>query len=175
MKNIKPNLTPIQKLSVLSILGLIWVGTMASTSSSFVFKQNPTKAVWWKQNTVPSLPQPQENGDYRRSPHTTWEAVDPDPNGLNCRSIDLPYEQLINLENPITFDIVNWPIVGTLKQGEDFKINLGPAGFGVVYDTRQKPWIYVENTQGEAGPSHCFVRANRRFVKPVSVKAFNQN
>lgn len=171
---IKANPGTVRKLSALLILGVIWMGTVACESTSLAFKQNPTKTPVVAQNAEPNLPKPLENGDYRRSSQTTWEAVNADSNGLNCHGLDLSYEELIDPRNSVKFDIQNWPVVGKLKQGQDFEINLGPAGFGVVYDTQQNPWIYVENLAGENGPSHCFVRANSRFVKPISVKAFNQ-
>jgi hypothetical protein len=115
----------------------------------------------------PSLPEPNENGDYRRSPHQTWKVVDIDPNGLNCRMIDMTYDELIDPSNDVELDIINWPVVGTLKQEQKFKINLGPAGFGVVYDTRQKPWIFVDQTMDSGDVNQCFVRANQKFVQPV--------
>ncbi len=170
----KANPSSVRKFSTLLMLGVIWMGTMACESSSLVFKQNPTKTAVLDQNPVPSLPQPIENGDYRRSSQTTWEAVDADSNGLNCHGLDLTYEQLIDPRNSVEFNIGKWPVVGALKQGQDFEINPGPAGFGVVYDTKQNPWMYVENIAGENGPSNCFVRANRRFVQPISVNVFNQ-
>lgn len=117
--------------------------------------------------TQAQLPQPKANGDFARSTHTTWEAVDQDPEGLNCRMTNATYDQIIDPGSKITLDIGNWPVVGTLKAGQDFEISLGPAGFGVVYDTQQQPWIYVEETKIEGAPSGCFVRANNRFVQPI--------
>jgi hypothetical protein len=78
------------------------------------------------------------------------------------------YSQLENPSNKTELNIENWPVVGKLPAGQDFEINLGPAGFGVVYDTKQQPWIYVEKTDQTSDPSHCFVRANRQFVQPIS-------
>ncbi len=80
------------------------------------------------------------------------------------------YSQLENPSNKTELNIENWPVVGKLTPGQDFEINLGPAGFGVVYDTKQQPWIYVEKTDQTSAPSHCFVRANRQFVQPISAK-----
>ncbi|WP_413164295.1 hypothetical protein ACL6C3_00380 [Capilliphycus salinus ALCB114379] len=175
-KIIKANPGTIRKFSALLILGVIWMGTVGCESTSLAFKQNPTKTPIVAQNPEPSLPKPLKNGDFTRSPQRTWEAVNANSNGLDCHGLDLSYEELIErqMQNSVKFDIENWPVVGQLKQGQNFEINLGPAGFGVVYDTKQNPWIYVENLAGENGPSHCFVRANSRFVKPISVKAFNQ-
>ncbi|ERT04951.1 hypothetical protein M595_5095 [Lyngbya aestuarii BL J] len=170
----KANSSSVRKFSALLILGVIGMGTMACESSSLVFKQNPTKTAIFDQNSEPNLPTTRENGDFIRSSQKTWEAVNANSNGLNCHGLNLSYEELIDPRNSVKLDIENWPVVGQLKQGQDFEINLGPAGLGMVYDAQQNPWMYVENTRGENGPSNCFVRANRRFVKPISVKAFNQ-
>jgi len=118
-----------------------------------------------------SILQPQANGDYRRSPHSSWKATNPNPQGIDCRMLgNTTYSQLENPSNKTELNIENWPVVGKLSAGQDFEINLGPAGFGVVYDTKQQPWIYVEKTDQTAAPSHCFVRANQQFVQPISAK-----
>ncbi len=163
----KANYSTVRKSSALFVFGVIWIGTMACESSSFVFKQNPTKMAFVEENPVLNLPEPMQNGDYRRSSHTRWEAVNANSNGVNCRSVNLSYDQLNDPRNSVKLDIENWPVVGTLKPGQDFEINPGPAGFGVVYDSKQNPWIYIEKTAANGAPSRCFVRANRRFVKPI--------
>ncbi|MEB3278165.1 MAG: hypothetical protein VKK42_04495 [Lyngbya sp.] len=173
-KFIKAHPGTVRKFSALLILGVIWIGTVGCESTSLAFKQNPTKTPVVAQNAEPSLPKPLKNGDFTRSSQTTWEAVNANSNGLNCHGLNLSYEELIDPRNSVKLDIENWPVVGQLKQGQNFEINLGPAGLGMVYDTKQKPWMYVENIVGENGPNHCFVRANSQFVKPISVKAFNQ-
>jgi len=121
-----------------------------------------------------TLPQPRENGDFSRSSHNSWEVVDPDPNGLNCRMLEgiENYDELIArdmTDRNFTFDIGNWPVVGTLERGQDFQIELGPAGFGVIYDTKDRPWIYVERTDEAGAPRNCFVRANSSFVRPIPI------
>ncbi len=115
------------------------------------------------------LPQIQGNGDYQRSPHSSWETTQSNPQGIDCRMLgNTNYSQLENPSNKTELNIENWPVVGKLPPGQDFEINLGPAGFGVVYDTKQQPWIYVEKTSQTGTPSHCFVRANQQFVRPIS-------
>ncbi|MGL6140101.1 MAG: hypothetical protein ACRC2M_22600 [Planktothrix sp.] len=117
-----------------------------------------------------SIPQPRANGDYQRSPHSSWETTQSNPQGIDCRMLgNTNYSELENPSNKTELNIENWPVVGKLTPGQDFEINLGPAGFGVVYDTKKQPWIYVEKTDQKAAPSHCFVRANRQFVQPISV------
>jgi hypothetical protein len=113
------------------------------------------------------LPQPNEKGDYQRTSHRYWEAADPDPNGLNCRMSEYSIEEIQNPGSNVDLDIGNWPVVGSLKQGQDFEIYLGPSGLGVLYDQKNKPWFFVQKSYDQDAPSNCFVRANSSFVKPV--------
>lgn len=127
----------------------------------------PLNSAETEQNPV-QLPRPLENGDYRRSPHSAWETTPSYAQGIDCRMLgNTNYSQLENPSNKTELNIESWPVVGKLNPGQDFEINLGPAGFGVVYDTKQKPWIYVEKTAQSGTPSNCFVRANRQFVQPI--------
>ncbi|MEB3826420.1 hypothetical protein [Phormidium sp. CCY1219] len=114
-----------------------------------------------------ALPTPNENGDYGRTSHRYWKVVDPDPNGLNCRMGRYSYPAIASPRSDVTLDILNWSPVGTLDRGERFEIELGPAGFGILTDTRGKPWFYVRRSFGEYSTSCCFVRANSSFVVPV--------
>jgi hypothetical protein len=116
------------------------------------------------------LPQPNEKGDYQRTSHRYWEAADPDPNGLNCRMSGYSIEEIQNPGSKVDLDIGNWPVVGSLKQGQDFEIYLGPSGLGVLYDQKNKPWFFVQKSYDQGAPSNCFVRANSSFVKPVQPK-----
>jgi hypothetical protein len=113
------------------------------------------------------LPQPNEQGDYQRTSHRYWEVVDPDPKGLNCRMSEYSIQEIQNPGSKVELDIDNWPVVGTLKQGDNFEIYLGPSGSGVLYDRQNQPWFFVEKSDDSDPPSNCFVRANSRFVKPI--------
>lgn len=151
------------------ITGLIGIGAL-SYQSSATTKQPEILPVADQTITISQssrLPQPNNRGDYGRTPHQTWKVVDVDPNGLNCRMTNVTYKQLIDPRLNIDLDIINWPVVGTLKQEQRFRINLGPAGFGVMYDTQNKPWIFVEQTFDNNTVNQCFVRANDQFVRPV--------
>jgi hypothetical protein len=64
-------------------------------------------------------------------------------------------------------NIVDWPVVGIFKRGQNFEIELGPAGFGILKDNRNKPWIFVKRSFDKGAPKNCFVRANSSFVRPV--------
>lgn len=116
------------------------------------------------------LPQPNEQGDYQRTSHRYWEVADPDPKGLNCRMGKYSIEQIQDPGSKVELDIDNWPVVGTLKPGQDFEIYLGPSGLGVLYDKQDQPWFFVEKSEGRGAPSNCFVRANSSFVRPVQPK-----
>ncbi|NJK68604.1 MAG: hypothetical protein HC789_19125 [Microcoleus sp. CSU_2_2] len=116
------------------------------------------------------LPQPKESGDYQRTSHRYWQVVDSDPNGLNCRMGQYSIQQIQDPGSKVELDIDNWPVVGALKQGQDFEIYLGPSGLGVLYDEQNQPWFFVEKSDDPGAPSNCFVRANSSFVQPVQPK-----
>lgn len=177
------NTTTFRKIGLISLLGLVWMSAIACQKTPqadnnavpvapaappSVTNQNSPRLPQ-PDNGSMMLPQPQDNGDFTRSTHVTWEVTDPDPDGLNCRMAeDLSnYDQLLAQQGQVVLNIKNWPVVGTLKQGQDFVINPGPAGFGVVYDSENQPWMYVERTDEEGAVTNCFVRANSSFVQPI--------
>jgi hypothetical protein len=116
------------------------------------------------------LPQANEQGDYQRTSHRYWQVVDSDPNGLNCRMGQYSIQQIQDPGSKVELDIDNWPVVGALKQGQDFEIYLGPSGLGVLYDEQNQPWFFVEKSDSPDGLNNCFVRAHSSFVKPVQPK-----
>lgn len=113
------------------------------------------------------LPKPNAQGDYQRTSHKYWQIVDPSGKGVTCRMGKSSIEQIQTPGNSVVLDIPNWPVIGTFKQGQNFEINSGPAGFGVLLDNNKQPWIYVEKSSVQGAPSKCFVRANSSSVKPV--------
>jgi hypothetical protein len=115
-----------------------------------------------------ALPTPNRSGDYSRTSHTTWQVVDNDPNSLNCRMGRYSYEQIIDPRSTVVLNIASWPVAGTLKRGQNFEIEIGPAGLGMLYDNKMKPWIFVKRSFNRGAAKNCFVRANSRFVRPVS-------
>ncbi|MGE5656242.1 MAG: hypothetical protein ACM37W_06460 [Actinomycetota bacterium] len=116
------------------------------------------------------LPKPNEKGDYSRTSHKSWQVVDPNPAGVSCRMGKYSIEQIQDPGSNITLDIANWPVIGTLKQGQTFEIDPGPAGFGTLTDTQRQPWFLVNKNSTPGAPMNCFVRANSQFVKPVASK-----
>ncbi|MBD2000568.1 hypothetical protein H6G00_28855 [Leptolyngbya sp. FACHB-541] len=121
----------------------------------------PTNAV--AQN---GIPQPNSNGDFvTRTDHSTWQVTDTDPNGLNCRwSNQMPAEWADPSATLPRFDISSWTSVRRFQNGAVLSANSNPAGFVTVTDTRGRPWLKV--TIG-ANDQICFVRANRRFIRPI--------
>ncbi|MGB3532175.1 MAG: hypothetical protein WBA13_01515 [Microcoleaceae cyanobacterium] len=161
----------IKPVCIALVVGLMGSTAMNSQAASSLSERSEIIPVVEETITVSQnyrLPQHDENGNYRRSPHKIWKVVDADPNGLNCRMTSMSYRELIDPRNDVEFDIVNWPVVGTLRREQQFRIDLGPAGMGMMYDTRQQPWIFVNQTLNGNSVTQCFVRANNRFVQPVA-------
>lgn len=115
-----------------------------------------------------SLPTPnKQTGDYSRSSHQYWQVVDSDPKGLNCRMGPYTKDEIYDPGRSFKMDIFNWRVIGTLKKGQTFENELGPAGFGIMFDTRNKPWMFVDKISAKGAPKQCFVRANSQYIKPV--------
>jgi len=123
---------------------------------------------------APSLVATDGTGDYStRSSHLSWQVVDPDPNGLNCRMGEYGELEIFEGAPPtpdsdpreVVLDIGNWPPVATLQTGQQFKTRLNLGGWFNVYDLNNKPWMFVNESDG--GTAGCFVRANDQRVRPV--------
>lgn len=151
-------------------LGLLLTGMAMSVADFPLLPTSPAAANSLNLPSVISqlpLPKPRSNGDYPRSPHQNWQTT-PNSQGVECRMLgNITYEQLGDPRNQRALNIEAWPIVGRFKPGQAFDIELGAAGFGVVYDTKRQPWIYVEKTDQAGAPSQCFIRANQRFIQPI--------
>ena len=122
------------------------------------------------QSPQSDLPKPNAQGDYQRTSHKYWQIADASGKGVTCRMGKTAIEQIQTPGSSVTLDIANWPVIGTFKQGQNFEIDLGPAGFGILSDNKKQPWIYVEKSADKAAPTKCFVRANSSSVKPVMPK-----
>ncbi len=158
---LKKTIKPVCLMLMMGLIGTLAVGCQNSaTTAEGISEPSPTVE-------EPSIPQPNENGDYLRFQYTKWKVVEADPNGLNCRMSNKTYDELVDPRNNAKMDIGNWSVIGTLKQGQQFQVKLGPAGMGAVYDSKNKPWAFVEVTEN-ASTNQCFVRANQKFVEPVS-------
>lgn len=111
------------------------------------------------------LPVTDVNGNYRRSGHRTWQVVDDDPNGLNCRwSRAMPVDWYSPATQFPDQNFGQWPVVRRFPTGTTLTANLSPAGFEVFYDARQRPWLKVSLGDNE---QICLVRANAAYIQPI--------
>jgi cytoskeletal protein RodZ len=122
------------------------------------------------QSTQSELPKPNSKGDYSRTSYKFWQIVDTSGKGVSCRMGKSTFEEIQTPGNSVVLDIGSWPVIGSFKQGQSFEVNLGPAGFGTLSDTKKEPWIFVEKTADQGAPTKCFVRANSSSVKPIQPK-----
>lgn len=113
------------------------------------------------------VPGSDKNGDYNIRGYPYWQVVDEDPSGLNGRlSMDHPFQWFSPGCGYEDDKISQWPIIRRFKKGTILSADLSPAGFCMSMDDRGKPWIRV-SIDTEPGGIICYVRANRKFVKPV--------
>lgn len=100
---------------------------------------------------------PDSRGNYliREQYHGTWQVVDPDPKGLNCRGNIPPFGGSDNI-------IATFP-TGTL-------INAIPRERGAFElgeeSSQNRPWLRVRLFE-RGGRQECWVRANQRYVIPI--------
>jgi hypothetical protein len=58
-----------------------------------------------------------------------------------------------------------WQVLRTFSGGTTLTANLAPAGFALLYDEQQKPWLKVSIGGNE---QICLVRANAAYVEPIA-------
>ena len=113
-----------------------------------------------------SSPVADANGDYGRTNHQTWRVVDSDPGGLNCRwSAAMPTDWYSPSTQFPDQNFGQWQVVRTFSVGTTLTANLAPAGFALLYDGQQKPWLKVSIDENE---QICLVRANVAYVEPIA-------
>lgn len=130
-----------------------------------------------------ALPTPNQQGDYtndrRGNHHLTWQVVDSDPKGLNCRlssefqtrdRYDNVIDRLLNANYKV--DVTKWRVVASYRRGQQLKAEIGNmAQQIIVFDNRNKPWLPIMINEPEvrqgALPKFCLIRANRQFIKPI--------
>lgn len=151
-------------------LGVIG-GVAIASCTQFVIRPSPPESVSSTNNPVSSspsqsLPVADANGDYGRTNHQTWRVVDSDPGGLNCRwSAAMPnnwYSPSTQFPNQ---NFGQWQVIRTFSVGTTLTANLAPAGFALLYDKYQKPWLKVSIGENE---QICLVRANAAYVQPIA-------
>lgn len=112
------------------------------------------------------LPVADANGDFGRTSHQSWQVVDADPTGLNCRwSAAMPTDWYAPSAQFPDQRFSQWQVVRQFAAGTPLTANLAPAGFAVLYDEQQKPWLKVSMGEDE---QICLVKANAAYVQPVA-------
>lgn len=116
-----------------------------------------------------SLPKPDKNGDYiGKMSHKSWVVTD--SGFLNGRlSHELPmywYDPRVKWPR---MNIGQWPVIRKFAGGTILTANGVPAGFVVIHDENEKPWLKVNiSPPGEkSGDAVCYVRANVKYVRPI--------
>jgi hypothetical protein len=97
---------------------------------------------------------PNASGDYplRQEYQSTWQVVDSDPQGLNCR------DQIPTFTNEGKVEV-------SFSEGTILKAVERERGVvEIVSDLGDKPWLGVELPDDKS----CWVRANQQYVVPVN-------
>ncbi len=117
-------------------------------------------------SSSPPLPAADARGDYGRTDYPTWQVVDADPGGLNCRwSAAMPADWYSPSTQLPDQNFGQWQVVRQFAAGTTLTANLTPAGFAILYDGQQKPWLKVSIGENE---QICLVRANSAYVQPIA-------
>ena len=104
-----------------------------------------------------------QNGDFHssliegnRGPYQQryWLVVDPDPNGLNCRS--------------------NTGVVDRFYYGDLLAASLDGNNDNAIVTVAAKTFLRVVDRRGIDGPVKCKVRANARFIAPINTDDLTQ-
>lgn len=123
-----------------------------------------------------------QNGDYqtnmRTSAYTTWQVVDPDPSGLNCRMALQHRPALFESQNMQStyiesnrYNIANWPVLVRLSSGTRLSAPLvgrGGESQTIIRDGNGRPWLALNTYLGA-----CLVRANSQYIQPISASRKN--
>jgi len=97
---------------------------------------------------------PDFNGDYplRQEYQSTWQVVDSDPQGLNCR------DKIPTFSNEGKVEV-------SFSEGTILKaVERERGAIEIVSDLGDKPWLGVELPDDKT----CWVRANQQYVVPVN-------
>lgn len=112
------------------------------------------------------LPQPDGRGEYsRRTLHTHWQVVDPDPQGMNGRlAPDFPNNYEDSRIPWPTSEPLSWPVVARFPSGSSLQACTGNLGVLRIKDSQGRYWMMVKRPKGSG---FCFVRSHQRFLRPV--------
>ena len=121
-----------------------------------------------------TIPQPDAAGNYtaaRSINWTTWQVIDSDTSGLNCR-VSQDFEQmwhrhLLYEGVPSNMNISRWQVKRIFSLGTVLFADLAPAGNSIITDNYGQPWMKIRiDSKDEL--SICFIRAHKRYIKPVN-------
>ena len=150
----------------------LWVigGAAIASCTQFVCRPSSPESVSSANSPVSSpsqsLPVADANGNYGRTNHQIWRVVDSDPGGLNCRwSASMPTDWYSPSTQFPDQNFGQWQVVRTFSVGTTLTANLAPAGFALLYDEQQKPWLKVSIGKNE---QICLVRANAAYIRPIA-------
>ena len=118
--------------------------------------------VFWAADSEPT--KPDANGNFRRTTHTFWQVIDPDPNGLNVRLHPrFPSRYEDDREPWPESPVRSWPVIGTVARGDIVQARRGNVGVIHVTDPSGARWLMIAYGQGVG-----FVRWSTPFVRPVA-------
>lgn len=140
----------------------IILGLVVNLQSTIVFSQEIT------------IPQPDPRGNYTAAQSMnweTWQVIDPDPSGLNCRvsqDFDRMWRKHLLYEGiPSDMNISRWQVKRVFSPGTILFADLAPAGNSILTDHYGKPWMKIR-IDSEDESSICIIRAHQNYIKPVN-------
>lgn len=103
------------------------------------------------------------SGSDKGPKYLRWEVVDPDPQGLSCRTTDV--NRSLSLDDTDSSNILDWSVLKTFPLGAKLQGLDGGGNMPIkINDDRGKPWvaIRIDNQRGS-----CLVRANSQFIRAL--------
>ncbi len=109
------------------------------------------------------LPSTNPAGDYNRTSHRYWVVVDPDPKGVNCRWSASAPQEWYRPDAQFETNFGKWDVVHRYERNQALLANITPAGFALINDSNNKPWLKVSLGNND---QICLVRANAKYIRP---------
>ena len=121
-----------------------------------------------------TIPQPDSAGNYTTAQSMnwgTWQVVDPDSSGLNCR-VSQDFEgmwrkHLLYEGVPSDMNISRWQVKRVFLPGTVLFADLAPAGNAIITDNYGQPWLKIRIDSSDE-LSICLLRAHKNYIKPVN-------
>jgi hypothetical protein len=179
-----PNRASLTLLVSLLAVALSGMGDRQPSGSGWLARAQAASMETAEAGSRQAAPMPDAEGNYRvpkrRLAHDRWRVVDPE--GLNCR---MPHAyRWRELTEPIhhnnrgtsideqlwmdkSLNPLQWPVMAILPPDTVVTAWGGNLGAMIVLnDHRNLPWLPVWVQEGNR-EGHCFVRANKAFIRPV--------